>query len=322
MNVKKQHLMGIVLISIVLIVSNLSNTNSVSAFVSAGNNFHYISDESILWEVEYLDGESGYTESYSVEMTEDIHIIEVNSYDKTILYKKTTEYGENNYTAHYDWETYAIDYFEFDDLFYIYYVWDYVSEKPILRSFDFNFRNMRFISNNWSIINAYFVDLFDAYYIVDTVTDPVHLNDYEITFGYFLESINSFKIQGRNSLGTALSQFGSQTTKWTFEFDLSGVIYYNDHFDDELGYNIYLPIDKCIYKSIIEYTPDGALKHREDYFDIEIEYFTDRYKEAESVYFIYTLEKYPALLDFYYLAVFPSIIFIVYITRLRSKKVN
>lgn len=317
---KKRRLFYVILMGNVIILCNLFSVKPVSSFVAVGDNFHYEYKESLIGEIENLEYGSAELVDYSEAWSEDIHISEINLATQTILCERTDEDNKNNFTTAYGWESHIINYFDFTDLFYINYIWNQETDKPILRDFSFSFYNFRFVENNWSVINTHLSNLLNGSTIVDTVINPNDMSEHEITFGDFLGSLKSFKIQGRSSIFDAQKQFTDSTTKWSFKFDLSGVIHYLDHYNATFGYNIYLPVDKMSLETTIEYTEDGARKYRSDIEEFENVYSDDNYKLTEITRYVSALGKLPIQLSFSYLASIPAILFIVLVVRIRNKR--
>lgn len=320
MSYKKRRMFYIILIGNIILLCNLFSVKPVSSFVGVGDNFHYINSESYYLFYENLEFGSGELEEAAWEYSEEIRILTINSIAQTIDYERIREGYTNNYTTSYGWESHISNYFEFFDLFSFNYVWDQETESPLLVYFDFYFYNSRFIESNWSLINTQLSEILDETIVVDTVTNPNDMVSYDITFGYFLGNLKSYKIQGRSSLPAARRQLSDSTTKWSFEFDLSGVLHYDDHYDSDLGYDIYLPVDKMILESTIEYTEDGARKYRNDIFEYENVFSDDNLKVTEIGHYETALGKLPVQLKFSYLVSIPAILFIALVVRIRKKK--
>jgi len=320
MGYKKYRLFYISLIGVALITNNFFFAKPITAFVSAGDNFHYEYEISYFNRYDYPEYEAAFLEEDSEQWDEDIHIIEIDYSYKTILYERIYNFNKDNYTTSYDWESSISNHFDFNDLFYFNYRWDQDTNKPVLSDFEFYFYYFRFVDNNWSIINTHFADLLDETRIIYTVTNPDDMSVHNITFGDFLENIKSYKIQGRSSIASAKNQFSSNTTKWTFKFDLSEYLHYRDHYNTTFDYYVYLPVDKYTYELIIEYTVDGAIKYREENFEYETTYFTDEYEVTANYNYKLSLNKLPVQLEISYLSFIPALVFIVLVVKIRNKK--
>jgi len=320
MSYKKRRLFYLILIGNLFILCNLLSVKPTSSFVAVGDNFHYETEESYYAKMEDLEHDSSLLEEYSESYSEDIHILEIDDVDETIIYERTDEDSTYNNTVHYSWDSYISNYFDFNDLFDINYIWDQDRDQPILRNFDFYFYNSRFMESNWSQINTQLSDILNETTIVDIVINPNDMSSHVITFGDFLGNLTSYKIQGKSSISAAQNQFTDSTTKWTFEFDLSGVIHYLDHYNTTFGYNIYLPIDKMTFETTVEYTEDGARKYRSDFIEIENEYSDDEYKVTEIMSYVVSLGKLPIQLSLSYLSFIPAILVIVLVVRIRKNK--
>ena len=197
MSYNKRRLFYLILLGNIIIFCNLLSVKPTSSFVATGDNFHYEYTDSYYQEIESIEYGSSIVDEYTNSYSIDIHIREINSVDETILYERTDEDDVNNFTAHYGWESYISNYFDFTDIFYINYIWNLETDRPILRSFGFDFNCYRFIENNWTSINAHLSDIFNESTIVDTVTNPNDMTEQDLTFGDFLGSLKSYKIQGR-----------------------------------------------------------------------------------------------------------------------------
>ncbi|MCE7745209.1 MAG: hypothetical protein GPJ52_08770 [Candidatus Heimdallarchaeota archaeon] len=320
MSYNKRRLFYLILLGNIIIFCNLLSVKPTSSFVATGDNFHYEYTDSYYQEIESIEYGSSIVDEYTNSYSIDIHIREINSVDETILYERTDEDDVNNFTAHYGWESYISNYFDFTDIFYINYIWNLETDRPILRSFGFDFNCYRFIENNWTSINAHLSDIFNESTIVDTVTNPNDMTEQDLTFGDFLGSLKSYKIQGRSSLPAARQGFTDSTTKWTFKFDLSGVLHYLDHYNTTFGYNVYLPIEKMTHETVVEYTEDGARKHQKYLEELEIIDSAEEYKLTEFSHYEVALGKLPIQLSFSYLASIPAILFIVLVVRIKNKK--
>ncbi|MHA1186581.1 MAG: hypothetical protein ACTSXA_09400 [Candidatus Heimdallarchaeota archaeon] len=185
------------------------------------------------------------------------------SYDllsKQYEYIYSSPSGTNSPTTRsFDWENMANNYLTSDngDFINVNYQWDYATNQTVLTTFSFylntNFlNNWRLIEPNWVNLNTAFKGIFNETYVLDTLADPYEPLIHNFTWGTFLDSID-FKIMGRSNLNYALNQFKDSTSKWTFEFDLSGV-YSHDLNGDWEGYESYVVVVE------VEYSDGGVLE--------------------------------------------------------------
>ncbi len=169
----------------------------------------------------------------------------------------------------YAWDDFADDYLLSEGFLDVTYIFDINTNQTILTDFQLEFIDIvewLLIENEWEKINNAFVDFFDASTVLASVPNfyaPTNIT--EITLGDFLENIASYKIMNRNSLDSALKRF-SNDNKWTFLFDLSGVITYPEY-NSTLGRDQYFSYD--LYKITLElkYTSDGEL----DNYNLKLE---------------------------------------------------
>lgn len=161
----------------------------------------------------------------------------------------------------YAWDDFVDDYLLSDGFLNVEYIFDINTNQTILTDFQIEFVDIiewLLIETEWEKINNAFVDFFDASVVLASVPDfyaPENIT--EITLGDFLGETTSYKIMSRSSLESALRRF-SNDNKWTFFFDLSGVITY-PVYNDTLGRDEYYSYD--VYKTTLElkYTKDGQL---------------------------------------------------------------
>ncbi|TET75821.1 MAG: hypothetical protein E3J43_07700 [Candidatus Heimdallarchaeota archaeon] len=129
-----------------------------------------------------------------------------------------------------------------DNLFDIDYRWDEKGNSVLLTDFDMDiFAMFFFIEPEWEIFNINMGRLLDRTKIVDIVTDGLWTT-YEITFGDFLDSIVSYDIMGVKDIVGSEFTLSNSTTKWSFSFDLSNVIYkrvHGTHVDSYFPYSTY-----------------------------------------------------------------------------------
>ena len=160
-------------------------------------------------------------------------------------------------TRSFDWEDFADADLTSDngDFINVNYIYDENTNHTILTTFTLsvNFLNYRLIESNWNGLNIRFAEVFNESYLLDTVNDPWSSTVYNFTWGTFLDNID-YKIMGRSKLKYALNQFKADTSKWTFEFDLSGYLYHS------IGGGEYAAYDSFIVKLEVDYSDGGVLE--------------------------------------------------------------
>ena len=194
----------------------------------------------------------------------DYHL-EITSLDKqakryeAIATDSNQEYPEKGFT--YAWDDFVDDYLIFNSFLNASYSYDLDINDTVLTSFKCELENIDewfLLESEWISINEDFVEFFDASKVVDTVAnyyEPTNIT--EITLGNFLGNISSYKIMNKNTLAKALQQF-TDKNKWTFEFDLSGVINF-PIFNSTLGRNQFFPYEEYIVTLELQYTKEGIL---------------------------------------------------------------
>ena len=153
------------------------------------------------------------------------------------------------------------------------YIWDYSLNKSILTGFYLSFNPFYkygypslFLEPDWGTFNGEFVEILNTSRTISAVYNDytLHYND----LGDFLDSISSYKIMGKETIIDAQNAFTNETTKWSFEFDLSGNIHYGiyDNVDHKKDYYSY---DKYLVSCEFEYSEGGILEsymeHKEIY---------------------------------------------------------
>ena len=144
-----------------------------------------------------------------------------------------------------------------DDLFYFYYYWSHNLNRAILTHFDFGFYSyIPFILEpNWAIFNEKFVEVLDENQTIAAIDTGYEIQ--YILLSDFLEKV-TFNINGKDNLVEAKNSFTSDTSKWTFVFELSDYILYSDY-DYVEDIHVYFEYDKYEVKCEIEYTKGGIL---------------------------------------------------------------
>ncbi|MHA1199111.1 MAG: hypothetical protein ACTSQF_07160 [Candidatus Heimdallarchaeaceae archaeon] len=164
-----------------------------------------------------------------------------------------------------------------DSLFDIDYKWSEKSNSVLLTDFDMDiFAIFFFIEPEWEIFNINMGRLLDRTQIVDIVTDGLWTT-YEITLGDFLDSIVSYNIMGVSDTVDSQFTLSNSSTKWSFSFDLSNVIYkrvFGTHVDS------YFPYSTYTVSYTLDFTEGGTLNLLE--YDMITEVTTD-YAVIEEV---------------------------------------
>ncbi|NHJ85181.1 MAG: hypothetical protein FK734_06950 [Asgard group archaeon] len=206
-----------------------------------------------------LDNEEGvaYSSTTTSGGDEEYNITAINILDKEYDAYLTSTMGStflNDRT--YDPEDFVsaeLDIFDFIDE--INYYWDYEQNQSVLALFSTNIDPWYLIDPDWAVINEGFVDMLNGTILLDTLNDPYEPIVYNYTLADVLGSF-SIKIMGKNSLNNSLSQFTDNKNKWTFEFDLTGTMYYRYYNGSMWIYQIF---DKYIESWEISYSDDGIL---------------------------------------------------------------
>ncbi len=160
-------------------------------------------------------------------------------------------------TRSFDWEDFANADLTSDngDFINVNYYYDENINRTILTTFTLpvNFLSYRLIDPNWKGLNQRFVDVFNESYLLDTEDDPWSSTVYNFTWGTFLNNID-YKIMGRSKLKYALNQFKDDTSKWKFEFDLSGYLHHS------IGGGEYAAYESYVVTLEVEYSDGGVLE--------------------------------------------------------------
>ncbi|MHA1124705.1 MAG: hypothetical protein ACTSO7_03285 [Candidatus Heimdallarchaeota archaeon] len=167
-------------------------------------------------------------------------------------------YGVDSQT--FDWEDMADAFLTPDDgdFINVNYQWNDAINSTLLTGFtlDLNKNNFldhwRLIEPNWAEINTRFKSIFNRTHLLQQVTNPYTAVIGNYTWGVLLDHID-FKIMGRKNLDYALNQFKPAKTKWKFEFDLSGYLFFNT----PDGYKTY---ESYIVTLEMEYSDGGVLE--------------------------------------------------------------
>ncbi len=200
-----------------------------------------------------IDGLEGY-EYGSAEMEIRFDIISIDSANQEYVANMSS--GEGNMG---EYEGYAnaeaLSNLLADNLIQINYRWDEIGNRLLLTNFDIYFYMLFFfIEPDWEIFNTNMGRLLNRTQIVDTVVnDPT---TYEITFGDFLDSIISYNIMGVSDTVDSQFTLSNSSTKWTFNFDLSNVIYRSVYDYDTSSY---FPYSKYTASYTLDFTEGGTL---------------------------------------------------------------
>ncbi|MEA2071186.1 MAG: hypothetical protein U9O98_07845 [Asgard group archaeon] len=148
------------------------------------------------------------------------------------------------------------------DFFSTNYIWDSYENRTILLGESISLATYPLIEPDWIKINNGFKTMLNSSVIIEQVYNPVDDLLENITLHQFLTNMTSFNIMGENNLAEAKKNFGNETTKWTFVFDLSEYIMYDvsSYISDE-GY---LPFDDYVKSITLEYSEGGVLKTIEE----------------------------------------------------------
>ncbi|MCF2144840.1 MAG: hypothetical protein K9W42_14180 [Candidatus Heimdallarchaeota archaeon] len=136
------------------------------------------------------------------------------------------------------------------------YSWDYVHNRTVLTTFDFYIWAINLIEPDWSAINNGFRDTLNGSEIIHTEHDPYNPTIYNYTLQSVFDSLKG-KINGKKPFSAGWNTFTVSRTKWTFFFDMSGVLYYGESNGSMI---IYYPYEKATISFELEYTDAGVLK--------------------------------------------------------------
>ena len=179
---------------------------------------------------------------------------------EAIPFDSNTVYAERGFS--YAWDDFEEEYLGTTSFLEAGYTFDIDTNESILTSFSLNFEDIDLwflLEPEWANINSAFAELLDTETVLDSVANyyaPANITD--ITFGDFLGKASSYKIMGKKSIENALKQFTTKS-KWTFEFDLSGVMKF-PVFNSTAGRNNYYSFSKYIANLELKYTSDGVLE--------------------------------------------------------------
>ena len=141
--------------------------------------------------------------------------------------------------------------------YYHSYRWDEENSRIVLTYFDVDYYGYAyFLDPDWEVFNSNLEVLTDRTQIIDTVDTGT--TTYEITLGDFLDNTTSYGITGIRESSETPFGTPSTSTKWTFNFDLSNVIYNRDY-DYGTGISTYYPFSKYLVSLSIDYTKGGTL---------------------------------------------------------------
>lgn len=254
---KKQILMVINAALIIALFCNLSLVSASDLTWNAGDVIEWgryteittiVTDNAAGTSLEDID-QDGYDFQYNITAYDAIA--------KDYNYIYTDSSGPSSQSRSFDWENFANADLTSDngDFLTVNYIYDTFTNNTVLRDFslDVNYLNWRLIEPNWVGLNQAYKEIFNETYLLDTVADAWDPIIYNFTWGYFLDSID-FKIMSRSNLKYALNQFKDSTNKWTFEFDLSGVLHHS------IGGGEVAPYESYIVTILVEYSDGGVLE--------------------------------------------------------------
>jgi len=255
----KKHLTKISFISILITILMINSSLHSSAttrdwYVNSSVKYAYIlrASEKITTITDELVG----YEYVSEEMEIRLDIISIDSINHELVANITTGIG---YMGEVDENTDAelLSNSLAEYLIYINYRWDEIGNRLVLTDFDmYYFMMFFFIEPEWEIFNTNMGRLLDRTQIVDTVVNGP--TTYEITFGDFLDSIVSYNIMGVSDTMGSQFTLSNSSTKWSFNFDLSNVIYAREY-DSESGEYSYFPYSKYTVSYVLDFTEGGTL---------------------------------------------------------------
>ncbi|MBK5113531.1 MAG: hypothetical protein KGD59_11220 [Candidatus Heimdallarchaeota archaeon] len=199
------------------------------------------------------------------------------------------------------------------------YEWDYGTNSTKFVAFGISLSTWLLIEPDWAKLNTAFIDVFNESEIVETVADPYQPIIYNITLGDFLSSI-SYTFMGKNNLADAKSRMKSDTTEWSFVFDLSNVIC-EDILNGTLGYDEYYPSPKAILTYEMSYSKGGVLQR--SLLEMDMTSLVDNYQGDIYFEILTTYGDLAALTgDFAYWMAIPGFLLIVAVVRIAKRKSN
>lgn len=254
----------------------------------------------------YIDHETGFSEvtetSYAYEVQYNITGIDTiaKNYDVTETGAGTIGY----YTRDYSWDDWCQDELETQDIFILQYDYDYFNNRTILYGQNIYINYRYLIEPDWSNINSFFKDSINTTYQLAAVADPWDPIIHNFTLGDYLNSID-YKIMTKSNVDKALNQFKEETTKWSYEFDMSNVLHTRTWNTTAGAYNYY-PYSEYIISFSLEYSEGGVIKNARYTvsYKHQIGDFEDQYFYEEKVA-IGGLDK--VLSSFGFIAVIPAI---------------
>ena len=137
------------------------------------------------------------------------------------------------------------------------YIWDYEYNRTVLVNVNFNLDYLFLIEPDWAVINKGYRDMLNGSEVIATVNDPYTSTIYNFTLLNVMNSLN-VKINGKGSFKTGLGTFTDKRSKWTFSFDMSGVLHKGESNGSMI---LYYPYEKATINVELEYKDGGTLKN-------------------------------------------------------------
>ncbi len=214
------------------------------------------------------------------------------------------------------------DYATINDLFNFNYRYDQGVNQTVLFGFGINLADYLFIEANWTIFNDHFDSILNSSTIVDTVNDPYSSTVYNITFGDFLASCNSYSINGQSSLSAAKQTLTSSNTELSLTFDNGGVRHWRT-WNGTAGYYNYFAYDEFTIENNLRFNSGGIMQEFL-YRSLIGSTSGDVYSETESLLGIYYGVYEPPTDDssIGYLLVIPTIATLVVLIKWSRKRKN
>ncbi len=242
---------------IILFANHALSIQAASLNIAAGDEYLWGElSKVILLET---DPDTGLTSTFTVMVEKDwnLEITDLRVSQKEYTGKWTDGTGFEAVTDHdYDWRELGYNFLA-EDLFWADYEWDDDINTTVLVSFDFDYEPVYLIEPEWSDINPSMKSMFNLSHILDTVVYPDNTSIiYEFTLGSFLND-TSFSIMGKDTVDKAKKQFNYSNKKWTFLFDLSGIML-DVYFDGTEIVKKYF--DSYVQTFEFEYSTNGVLQ--------------------------------------------------------------
>lgn len=203
---------------------------------------------------------------------------------------------DNEYERTYAAEDFALD---LEDALDGNFFWDEEKSELICYSAGFGFYTYYFIEPDWQTVNKGYKEAFNESRILDIVYHE--MEEEEVTVGDFFKNyVNSFSLMGKTTLNEGLAELNSNTTRFTFEMDLSGYLNY-DYYNSTIGGFQYTPYHKAIYSIEVIYESGGILSSLKQDMAREVFYADGLYYKHQShTEVIYGLEEYRTSLNLLY----------------------